>query len=71
MQQALHLSSVILALHIHSWVLFYLNFLVYILIYSPPLLIYRWENRKFFGGLDRYSVTPLSSPVLSLSWPLS
>jgi hypothetical protein len=41
-------------------VLVHLNFLVYILIYSPPPLIFKWEkNRKFFGGPDRYPLTPL------------
>lgn len=52
-------SSIILALHIHSWVLFYLSFDVYVLIYSPASLILKWENIKFFCGLDRYSITPL------------
>ena len=48
--------------------LFYLNFLVYILIYSPAPLILMWEFRNFFGGPNRYSFTPLS---LYLSFSLS
>ena len=33
--------------------LFCLNFLVYILIYSPAPLILKWEFRNFFGGPNR------------------
>jgi hypothetical protein len=67
-QKVPRLLSILLALHIDSWVLFYLNFLVYILIYPSWSFNFKWENRKFFGGLDRYSLTPLS---LSLSLSLS
>jgi hypothetical protein len=58
-KEAPRLSSILPALHIHSWVLFYLSFVVYVLIYSPASLILKWENIKFFGGLDRYTITPL------------
>lgn len=67
-QKVPRLSSVVLALHIDSCVLFYLNFLVYILIYSPAPLILKWEYRKFFGGLDRYSLTPLSLSLSELTY---
>ena len=47
--------------------LFYLNFLVYILIYSPAPLILTWEFRNFFGAP---TVIP-SHLSLSLSLSLS
>jgi hypothetical protein len=65
------LSSIILALHIHSWVLFHLSFAVCVLIYSPAFLIVKWEKRKFFGGLDplfdNASVSRCLIPSLRLS----
>jgi hypothetical protein len=63
------LSIVLLALHIDSWVLFYLNFLVCVLIYSPAPLILKWEYGNLFGAAAPVDTAGHLSLSLSVTQP--